>query len=110
MTKPLVFNYGHYETLRDQANDMALEIEELRAKVDKQMWEVMSVKGENTTLKCELDSIKSQHEAAERIIEIQNETIKKYNAVFKLQEAELQRLRNEVRNNARNTNDNQPTL
>ena len=33
MTKPLAFNYGHYETLRDKANDMAIEIAELNDKV-----------------------------------------------------------------------------
>ena len=33
MSKPLAFNYGHYETLRDKANDMAIEIAELNDKV-----------------------------------------------------------------------------
>ena len=108
--KPLVFNYGHYENLRDQANDMALEIEELRAKVEKQMWEVMAVKGENTTLKCQLDSVQSKYDTAASIIEIQHDLIKGYNNVLKMQEAELTKLRNEVRNNARNTNNSTKTL
>lgn len=108
--KPLVFNYGHYENLRDQANDMALEIEELRAKVEKQMWEVMAVKGENTTLKCELESVQSKYDVAKSIIEIQQDIISKYGNVFKLQEAELIKLRNEVCDNARNTNDSKETM
>ena len=100
MTKPLVYNY---RTAEDR-------IAELQAKVDKQMWEVMAVKGENTTLKCELDSVQSKYDTAASIIEIQHGLIKGYNNVLKMQEAELQRLRNEVRNNARNTNDNTTTL
>ena len=108
--KPLVFNYGNYETLRDQANDMALEIEELRAKVEKQMWEVMAVKGENTTLKCELENVKSRYETAANIINIQQEIINNYGNVFKLHEAELTKLRNEVAYHVRDTNDNTKTL
>ena len=108
--KPLVFNYREYDTLRDKANDMALEIEELRAKVDKQMWEVMAVKGENTTLKCELDSVQSKYDTAASIIEIQHDLIKGYNNVLKMQAEELKKLRNEVRDNARNTNNSTTTL
>lgn len=104
--KPLVFNYGHYETLRDQANDMALEIEELRAKVEKQMWEVMSVKGENTTLKCELENVQSKFDVATRIIAIQQDIISNYGNVFKLHEAELTKLRNEVAHHVRYTSNN----
>ena len=51
MTKPLVFNYNHYETLRDKCNDMALTIEELQAKVNKQAEQIMLLKDENTNLR-----------------------------------------------------------
>lgn len=96
MTKPLVFNYQHYETLRDVATDLAGENEELRKKVDHQMWEVMKVKGENTTLRCELETTKSKYETATRIIDIQRDIIAEYHKTFKLQEAELAKLRKEL--------------
>lgn len=48
--KPLVFNYGRYETLRDKCNDMAIEIEELRKKNKEQMFQIMRLKEENTNL------------------------------------------------------------
>lgn len=110
MTKPLVFNYQHYETLRDVATDLAGENEELRKKVDHQMWEVMKVKGENTTLRCELEATKSKYDTATNIINIQQDIISNYGNVFKLQEAELTKLRNEVCDNARNTNDSKETM
>ena len=96
MTKPLVFNYQDYE--------------DMKSKVEHQMWEVMSVKGENTTLKCQLDSVQSKYDTAASIIEIQHDLIKGYNNVLKMQEAELTKLRNEVRDNARDTNNSTKTL
>ena len=51
MTKPLVFNYGHYESLRDKCNDMAVEIAELTEKVKKQADEVIRLKADNTNLR-----------------------------------------------------------
>ena len=67
MSKPLVFNYREYDTLRDQANDMAVEIADLKAKVQSQ----------------------------ERIIDTQHNTIEKYQQIFKLQEEELERYRHD---------------
>ena len=49
--KPLVFNYQHYDTLRDKCDDMALEIEELKKKNEEQMFDIMRLKEENTNLK-----------------------------------------------------------
>lgn len=51
MTKPLVFNYREYDTLRDKCDDMAVEIAELTDKVRKQADEIIRVKEENTNLK-----------------------------------------------------------
>ena len=51
MTKPTVFNYGHYESLRDKCNDMAVTIAELTDKVKHQAEEVNRLKEENTNLK-----------------------------------------------------------
>jgi len=65
--KPLVFNYREYDTLRDKANDMAVEIESLR----------------------------TQNKSLENIIYSQQRTIDKYHEIFQLQEAELERLRND---------------
>ena len=50
MTKPIVFNYQHYDTLRDKCNDMAIEIAELRKKNEEQMFTIMRLKDENTNL------------------------------------------------------------
>lgn len=44
MTKPLVFNYGHYEKLRDYANDLLLDNEKLMADNRKLRQEVMELK------------------------------------------------------------------
>ena len=51
MTKPLVFNYRDYDTLRDKCNDMAVEIAELTDKVNKQATQIMLLKDENTNLR-----------------------------------------------------------
>lgn len=63
--KPLVFNYREYDTLRDKANDMAVEIESLKADIA----------------------------SLERIITTQKSTIDKYQQIFLLQEAEIKRLK-----------------
>lgn len=94
--KPLVFNYGHYETLRDKCNDMAIEIEELKKKNEEQMFTIMRLKEENTDLKLEVEKANSEVSAAEHIIDIQNHTIQTWHQTFKLQEEELKRLRTEV--------------
>lgn len=65
---------------------------------------------ENTDLKCELHSIESKYDTATNIINIQQDIISNYGNVFKLQEAELIKLRNEVCDNARNTNDSKKTM
>ena len=44
MTKPLVFNYGHYEKLRDYANDLLLDNEKLMADNRKLRQEVTELK------------------------------------------------------------------
>jgi len=54
MAKPLVFNYQHYENLRDVATDMQGEIEELKKKNEEQMFQIMHLKEENTNLKIHL--------------------------------------------------------
>ena len=65
------------------------KIAELEARVTDQMWSIMKLKEENTNLKLQLDSI----ESLKRIIDIQQNTINTYNKIFKLQEAELEKLR-----------------
>lgn len=78
-------------------------IEELEEKV-------RQLKMENTDLKCELHSVESKYDTATNIINIQQDIISNYGNVFKLQEAELIKLRNEVCDNARNTNDSKETM
>ena len=72
--KPLVFNYQHYDTLKDKAKDMALEIEELRAKIN---------------------SLEEENMCLNNIVNIQQSTIDIYAQIFKLQEEELERLRHD---------------
>ena len=110
MTKPLVFNYGDYEKLRELVDEQTVAIKELRDKAEHQMWTVMAVMGENTTLKCELENVQSKYDPAASIISIQQDIISNYGNVFKLQEAELIKLRNEVRNNVRDANNNKQTV
>lgn len=74
MTKPLVFNYREYDTLRDKANDMAVEIADLRDKVKR---------------------LETDNKMLESINKIQHNTIETYQQIFKLQEAELERLRHD---------------
>lgn len=64
----------HYDSLRELANDQALEIESLRRKVK-------SLEEEVTQLR--------------QIINQQQETANTYGKIFQLQEAELKRLRGE---------------
>lgn len=78
-TKPLVYNPKVAEE----------KIAELEALVTKQMWAVIRVKEENTKLKLQLDD----YESLQRIIDSQHRTIKIYNKIFRLQEAELSKLR-----------------
>lgn len=63
-----------YDTLRDKANDMALEIEGLRAKVN-------DLEEENMCLK--------------NIVDIQQSTIDIYGQIFKLQDEQIERLSND---------------
>ncbi len=64
----------HYDSLRELANDQALEIESLRRNVK-------SLEGEVSQLR--------------QIINQQQETVNTYGKIFQLQEAELKRLRGE---------------
>lgn len=50
MSKPIAFNYGTYEKALEQIHDLEEEIKTLEAKVEKQTWEVMKLKKENTNL------------------------------------------------------------
>lgn len=63
-----------YDTYRDKLNDQALEIEKLRAKVN-------DLEEENMCLK--------------NIVDIQQSTIDIYAQIFKLQDEEIERLRND---------------
>lgn len=94
--KPTVFNYSDYI--------------KLKSKMAHQADEIMRIKAENTDLKCELNSVESKYDTAASIISIQQDIISSYGNVFKLQEAELTKLRNEVRDNARDTNNSKETM
>lgn len=72
MTKPLVFNYRHYDSLRELANDQALEIAE---------------KGEK------IKSLEEEVSQLRQIVNQQQETINTYGKIFQLQEEELSKLR-----------------
>lgn len=72
MTKPLVFNYRHYDSLREVANDQALEIAEKAEKIK---------------------SLEEEVSQLRQIVNQQQETINTYGKVFQLQEAELSKLR-----------------
>jgi regulator of replication initiation timing len=94
--KPLVFNYREYDTLRDKCNDMAVEIEALQAKVRHQAERVNALLEENTNLRLDVDNYKSKYETACLIINTNHEMIQTYTEIFKMQEAELQKLRKEA--------------
>ena len=64
----------HYDSLRELANDQALEIESLRRKVK---------------------SLEEEVSQLRQIINQQQETANTYGKIFQLQEAELKRLRGE---------------
>ena len=64
----------HYDSLRELANDQALEIESLRKKVK---------------------SLEEEVSQLRQIINQQQETANTYGKIFQLQEAELKRLRGE---------------
>ena len=64
----------HYDSLRELANDQALEIESLRRKVK---------------------SLEEEVSQLRQIIDQQQETANTYGKIFQLQEAELKRLRGE---------------
>lgn len=94
--KPTVFNYGDYI--------------KLKSKMAHQADEIMKIKAENTDLKCKLYSAESKYDTATNIINIQQDIISNYGDVFKLLEAELKKLRNEVMNNESSTHDNKQTV
>ena len=91
--KPIVFN-PRVATER---------IEELEEKV-------RQLKIENTDLKCKLHSVESKYDTATNIINIQQDIISNYGDVFKLHEAELTKLRNEVHDNVCDANNNKQTV
>ena len=112
MTKPLVFSYKDYTDLRESYKQLLEDNQtlmadnrELRKKVQHQADRVNSLLEENTDLKVNVADAESKYNAAARIIEINQDTIDKYHEVFRLQEAELKKLRNEVMNNESSTND-----
>ena len=65
---------AHYDSLRELANDQALEIESLMRKVK---------------------SLEEEVSQLRQIIDQQQETANTYGKIFQLQEAELKRLRGE---------------
>ena len=83
MTKPLVFNYGHYESLRDKCNDMAVTIAELTDKVKHQAERVNELLEENSNLriKCRILEADLEQLKAESI------PVYKYEEVMKTVEA-----------------------
>ena len=103
MTKPLVFNYKAHEELRDAYKDLLEDNQKLmddnrklREKVRHQAERVNSLLMENTDLKIKADRNESMYNVACSIIDINHETIQTYTRIFKMQEAELQKLRKEV--------------
>lgn len=64
----------HYDSLRELANDQALEIESLMRKIK---------------------SLEEEVSQLRQIINQQQETVNTYGKIFQLQEAELKRLRGE---------------
>lgn len=77
--KPTVFNPR-------QAMD---RINELEATIKRQSDNCMKLREENTDLRIEIDKLRQ----IQQITETQQETISKYEQIFKLQEAELKALR-----------------
>lgn len=60
MTKPLVFNYGHYERLRDMANDLIVDNQKLM--------------DDNRKLRKEVEELKKLNDGYEKIIAKNQET------------------------------------
>ena len=92
MTKPIVFSYSKYKELRDAYEQLLEDNNRLMAdnKVLREtlrntevQLRILKDKSENTTVK-----------SLENIIETQHDSIRKYHEVFKLQEAEIERLTN----------------
>ena len=117
MTKPICFSYKDYTDLRedyknllDDNQTLMADNRELRAKVQHQTERVNALLEENTDLKVKVAEVESRYKAAASIIEINQGTIDGYHKVFRLQEAELKKLRNEVMNNECSTHDNQQTV
>ena len=79
MTKPLVYNY---KTAEDR-------IAELEAKVRHQAKRVNELLEENTNLKVEMEHVKN----LEAVIDTQHGTIQTYQKIFKIQEAEIKKLK-----------------
>ena len=110
MTKPLVFSYKDYTDLReayknllDDNQTLMADNRELRQKVQHQADRVNSLLEENTDLKVKVAEVESRYKAAASIIEINQGTIDGYHKVFRLQEAELIKLRSEVAKCSSNT-------
>ena len=110
MTKPLVFSYKDYTDLREAYAKMLEDNQtlmadnrELRAKVQHQAERVNALLEENTDLKVKVADAESKYNAAARIIEINQDTIDKYHEIFRLQQAELTKLRSEVAKCSSNT-------
>ena len=79
MTKPLVYNY---KTAEDR-------IAKLEAKVKHQADRVNRLLEENTNLKVELEQAKE----LAQVIDSQHNTIKTYQKIFLIQEAEIKKLK-----------------
>lgn len=112
MTKPICFSYKDYTDLREAYKQLLKDNQtlmadnrELRKKVQHQADRVNSLLEENTDLKVKVTEVDSRYKAAASIIEINQGTIDGYHKVFRLQEAELKKLRNEVMNNESSTHD-----
>lgn len=123
MTKPLVFNYKDHEELRQaykqllednqtlMADNRELRKENAELKQLNDGYEKIIAKNQESTnkliadLKVKVAEVESRYKAAASIIEINQGTIDGYHKVFRLQEAELKKLRNEVMNNESSTHD-----
>ena len=128
MTKPLVFSYKEYTDLRESykqllednqtlmADNRELRKENTELKQLNDGYEkiiaknqestnklIAELKRENTDLKVKVADAESKYNAAARIIEINQDTIDKYHEIFRLQQAELTKLRSEVAKCSSNT-------
>ena len=128
MTKPLVFSYKDYTDLRDSykqllednqtlmADNRELRKENAELKQLNDGYEKIIAKNQETTnkliadLKVKVAEVESRYEAAASIIEINQGTIDGYHEIYRLQEIELKKLRNEVMNNESSTHDNKQAV